>query len=222
MNHTADSIQAGRRLAIFDFDGTMIKGDSILPHLLFALRRGAENPLRIPSLLLNTWRGLSGRISAEEGKSRALRFLASMDPGRREAFNLDFCRQVLLPRIYPKALERMEHHRRQGDGVLLVSASPDIYMRHMQELLPVDAVLASLTSPDGRVTRNCKGEEKVRRVQEWAAKQGTEFDWANSWAYGDSAHDLPVMRLTGNPVLVNPKPAAQQDGAGLPVEQWAP
>lgn len=215
-------MQAGPRLAIFDFDGTMINGDSIVPYLLFALRRGVESPLRIPALLLNTWRGLSGRISAEEGKSRALRFLASMVPEQREVFNRDFCRQVLLPRIYPKALERMEHHRRQGDGVLLVSASPDIYMRYLQELLPVDAVLASLTLPNGRVTRNCKGEEKVRRVQAWAAQQGAEFDWAHSWAYGDSAHDLPVMGLTGNPVLVNPKPAAQQAGAGLPVEQWLP
>ena len=215
-------MQAGRALAIFDFDGTMIKGDSIVSYLLFAIQRGVESPLRIPSLLLNTWRGLSGRISAEEGKSRALRFLGAMEPEQREDFNRAFCRQMLLPRLYPKALERLAHHHRQGDGVLLVSASPDIYLRHMQQLLPVEAVLASLTLPDGRVTRNAKGEEKVRRVREWVSRQGREVDWANSWAYGDSDHDLPVLRLTGNPVLVNPKPAARQAGAGLLTEDWRP
>ena len=45
-------------------------------------------------------------------------------------------------------------------------------------------------------------EGKARALRELAAAEG--IDLAASWAYSDSESDLPMLRLVGNPVAVNP------------------
>ncbi len=207
-------------LAIFDFDGTMISGDSIIRYTAYAMRRGYE-PWR--NIIPRLWQGLKavcGLMSATEGKSRALSFLARMSREEQNEFNHAFCRDILMPRIFPKALERMEAHRREGLRILLVSASPDAYISHLKDLLPVDAIIASPTDERGRVSSSTRGEEKARRVREWAAAQDTQIDWAGSFSYGNSANDLPVMRLTGHPVCVNPSRRMKKLAPDLPAEQW--
>ena len=207
-----------QRLAVFDFDGTLIKGDSIVRYILYAVSQGYLSPFNLPYQLYNVRRTLTRRISDEEGKSNALAFLGRMDKAEQEAFNAGFCRLILLPRLYRMGIERMEKHHRQGDLVLLLSASPACYMDHLKGLLPADEVLASPTDASGRVSVTTRHHEKVKRLQSFT--EGMDIDWADSWAYGDSAADLPVMRLTGHPVLVNPKPAMLKEGLSLPVEMW--
>lgn len=207
-----------KRLAVFDFDGTLIKGDSIVRYIFFAVAKGRLSPFNLPFQLFNAHKALIKRITNEEGKSNALAFLGRMSKTEQEAFNTDFCKVKLMPHIYKMGIERMKLHRRQGDLVLLLSASPECYMQHLLGLLPVDSVLASPTDTQGRVSVTTRHHEKVKRLQ--CFTQGLEVDWENSWAYGDSAADLPVMRLTGHPVLVNPKPAMLREGKGLPVEMW--
>ena len=209
-----------RAIAIFDFDGTMIRGDSIVAFVRYAVRRGKLCPLAAIPQALNAWRGVTGRISFEEGKTRALRFLMRMPEAEREAFCRDFCRERLLPRIYPEALKRLKSHAAKDEPVLVVSASPDIYMRHLQEWLPIAAVIATPLDEQGRVNRNMRGQEKVNSVKAWASAQPFPVDWASSHAYGDSAHDLPVMRLTGHPVVINARKAMITEGAALRQEQW--
>ena len=207
-------------LAIFDFDGTMISGDSIIRYTAYAMRRGYE-PWR--KIIPRLWQGLKavcGLMSATEGKSRALSFLARMSREEQNEFNRAFCRDILMPRIFPKALDRMEAHRREGLRILLVSASPDAYISHLKDFLPVDAIIASPTDERGRVSSSTRGEEKVRRVREWAAGQDTQIDWAGSFSYGNSANDLPVMRLTGHPVCVNPSRRMKKLALDLPAEKW--
>jgi phosphoserine phosphatase len=46
------------------------------------------------------------------------------------------------------------------------------------------------------------GEGKVEAMRRYAADH--EIDLAESWAYSDSASDLPMLRAVGKPVAVNP------------------
>jgi len=46
------------------------------------------------------------------------------------------------------------------------------------------------------------GDGKPIRMRELAAAEG--IDLARSWAYSDSASDLPMLRAVGHPVVVNP------------------
>lgn len=211
---------APRALAVFDFDGTMIKGDSIVPFVRQALREGYLPLWQLPGIGLAAWRGMKGRITPEEGKSRALQFLARLPEDTREDFCRRFCREYLMPRIYAQALTRLQEHRAQGDAVVLLSASPDIYLKHMGPLLGAATVLATPTDHQGTVTANNRGQEKVRRLQAWADNQPFAVDWSASWSYGDSAHDLPVMGLCGHPVMVNPKPAMENAAGAMARLDW--
>jgi hypothetical protein len=46
------------------------------------------------------------------------------------------------------------------------------------------------------------GEGKVAAMRDFAASH--DIDLGESWAYSDSASDLPMLRAVGNPVAVNP------------------
>ena len=57
----------------------------------------------------------------------------------------------------------------------------------------------------GKIGKNCKGEEKVQRINAWLKEQGLSIDKEHSAGYGDSPSDAPMLRLTAAPTLVNPK-----------------
>jgi phosphoserine phosphatase len=54
----------------------------------------------------------------------------------------------------------------------------------------------------------CHGEEKARRVAELASQRGIELN--RSFAYSDSMNDLPMLRLVGFPVAMNPDGGLRQ------------
>ena len=209
-----------KALAIFDFDGTMLDGDSIVRYIGYAIKQGYESRFSIFRHAVNAVSALTGLKSIVDGKSSALRFLKYMDPEAQEEFNRSFCREVLVPRLFPKGIKSMERHHKEGCHILLVSASPDIYIKHMKEFLPIDEVLASPTDHDGIVSSSTRGPKKVRRVEDWAKEQNFQVDWKASWAFGNSIHDLPVMLLCGRPVCINPSRRMRKLAIGLPIEHW--
>ena len=211
---------SGRSLAVYDFDGTMIRGDSIAAYLLFAARRGCLSPFGL--LGAAGWGLLQrlGRADAGRAKAKALRFRRRMTPGAREALDSEFAGR-LFRRVRPAALLRMAADQAAGRYMVLLSASTDHYMAPLNRLLGFDLLVctheADLDDPAG----NCRDAEKVRRLRAALAEQGVEADWAGSWAYADSAGDEPVLGLVGHPVLVSPsRRTARKLGGRFPVEDW--
>ena len=60
----------------------------------------------------------------------------------------------------------------------------------------------------GEVTRYLKGPAKAVAVQQFADEHG--YDLEASFAYSDSATDIPMLELVGNPVAVNPDRALRK------------
>ncbi|NLJ63910.1 MAG: HAD-IB family hydrolase [Christensenellaceae bacterium] len=209
-----------RAVSLFDFDGTMLKGDSIVEYISLAIKEGLCPKRNIPKILLSTLLALSGAISTERAKSMSLSFLKNVDKNRQEEFAKRFISEKLLPRLYPEAFDRLLMHRAKGDMVLIVSASPDCYMKHLPLYLPVDGVLASLTTDSGEVTCNFKGAEKPKRIEKWLKENNIAMDIENSFAYGDSSHDIPMMELTQNPICINPKKALSRAKPDWKMEYW--
>ena len=207
-------------LACFDFDGTMLRGDSIAAYLRMARKQGVLSLGESAAVIWHTVRFFLGMERAEETKGRALRFLGAMTPQQRRAFDEAFVRRELLPRLFPQALEAWEAHRQAGRKLLLVSASTDNYMRLVSQALGADALLCTAFLADGAVKGNCKGDEKVRRIRDWLEEQGWQADFSASYAYGDSKSDLPMLRLVGHPIQVNPKKALRAAAPAMPCVHW--
>lgn len=208
-----------RELALFDFDGTLIPGDSIVAFVAYARKNGAMSGREYRTVLGQTAKYLLGGMTDAQIKTRSLRFLKDLSPEAREKLARGFVRS-LLTRVYADGKKEIERHHRAGRLVMLVSASTENYMKHVCPALGADALVCTPVEADGTIQSNCKGEEKARRVTEWLASQGMEADWSRCYAYGDSKSDLPLLRLVGHPVQVNPKKSLRRAAPDMPSVKW--
>ena len=138
-------------LALFDFDGTLIRGDSIVPYLC---RAHAQGDASLGDLMAAATGYFLFRLhlrTAEEAKTRALQFRRRLSPARRDALDGGFAREYLLPRLYPAGKECLLAHAQAGRRVALVSASPDNYMRYVAAALGVEVEVHQ--SPAARFLR---------------------------------------------------------------------
>ena len=186
-------------VAAFDFDGTLTDGGSVLEFLV-ALR-GRRRVLTATAALaprLAHGAVVSG-ATADEAKQRLfVRTLAGESLARVEEVSGRFARHHLDRHLRPEVRERFDWHRRRGDRVVIVSASPEVYVEVAGELLGADGVVATRLAADehGQLTgryqgANCRGEEKLRRLREWIGDRGPGP--GRLWAYGNSRGDLRML-----------------------------
>ena len=209
-----------RTLALFDFDGTMAPGDSIVAYLRIARRLGALSKKEYARIGRCALKWLRGGMSDQAFKQRALLFRMTLPYPRREALDQCFAQDVLLPMVYPAARACLEKRRAEGCLTLLVSASTENYMRYVAWGLGFDGLLCTPISSSGEVGTNCKGEEKCRRVKAYLAEQGVEADFAASYAYGNGRSDAPMLAMCGRPVLVNARFSLKRRFPHAPRERW--
>jgi HAD superfamily hydrolase (TIGR01490 family) len=115
--------------------------------------------------------------------------------------------EVIDPFVYQEALDLMALHRSEGRRVYIVSSSPEEVVRPLASHFGVAGVIATRARIEGgRYTGElefyCYGEDKAAALRELAEELG--IDLSGSFAYSDSITDLPMLRLVGHPVAVNP------------------
>lgn len=203
------------KIAFFDFDDTICKGDSILPYLLYCIRRGYAPWTQ---LFRAAWGYLGWRLNpkkARQAKTLTLSFIKGRQVAEMDALGLDFLRQYVAKRCFPEARAELERLRAQGCRIVVVTASPSVYMHMLPKVLPVDDVIATpcyqhqyLHTYEGVIGENVKGEEKVRLIHIHFGDVEAPFPpLPDGRAYGDSLSDAPMLELVGHPILVNPKKA---------------
>ena len=171
-------------LALFDFDGTMLRGDSIVAYAMWAYHHGALSLSGYIQTGLTAIRYALGNIDAQTSKSQALAFRKALSEQEKAALDRSFALECLLPRVYPQARACLAQHRQDGRLTLLVTASTENYMQYVADALGFDGLLATPLNEDGSAGTNCRGEEKVRRIHAWLAKKSIQPDWAASFAWG--------------------------------------
>src|SRR5690606_27445692 len=119
--------------------------------------------------------------------------------------------EVIEPIVYDEALDLMRAHQRDGHKVFIVSASPEEIVAPLAQYLGADEAIATRSELDeagrytGRTERYCYGPAKAVALSEVAERDG--IDLSASYAYSDSATDLPMLEAVGHPVVVNPDSA---------------
>ena len=116
--------------------------------------------------------------------------------------------EVVAPLVYAEALFLIDDHLREGRRVFIISASPIEIVRPLAHYIGVDEIIATRSKVDGegRYTGELEfyayGPGKAEEVERLAEREG--IDLSRSYAYSDSATDLPLMEVVGHPVAVNP------------------
>ena len=186
-------------VAAFDFDGTLTRGGSVFPFLVAVAGRPVVSravATLAPTLALGA---LAGGPVADAAKERLfVAVLAGIPADRVDAVSRVFAERHVASRLRPDVERRLAWHRRRGDRVVIVSASPTCYVQVAGDQLGVDAVIATRLAVDGggRLTGrydggNCRGEEKLRRLGQWRADH--ELSDSRLWAYGNSRGDLAML-----------------------------
>jgi phosphatidylglycerophosphatase C len=188
-----------RSVAAFDFDGTLTRRDSLVPFLLHSsgVRRTARAAV---ASSLEVTRALVLSRSRDRAKEALFaRILRGRPVDELRAAGEAFADIIVPEKIKPAMWDRIDEHRRLGHEMVIVSASPEIYVEPIARRLGFAAAIATRLEVDadgvltGRLLGpNCRGAEKVRRLQEW---MGEEI--ASLTAYGDSSGDRELLALAG-------------------------
>lgn len=203
-------------VAAFDFDGTLTDGGSVWRFLVATVgvrRVLTAAGLLVVKLALAAAFGDGAADSAKEALfKRTLRGLGEKElAAKAQRFGLEH----YLRHARADVRARLEWHRGRGHKLVIVSASPDLYVSAVGKELDVDEVVATKleVGPDGLLTggydgKNCRGEQKLERLEHWvttsllsrrsgdAANVASAPDAAEKpylWAYGNSAGDRALL-----------------------------
>jgi len=201
---------APRAAAFFDLDRTLMAGSS---GIFFARAAFATGMISRSRLARDAYENLRFRLrgSTDDRADQVRRRVGEMIAGVPVRDMQRLSPRVLagvLPRLYPQMLARAYAHQDAGRLVYIVTAASQEMADLLAHVLAFDGGIGSRSEVlDGRYTGRAAGpfnyrEGKVLSLRELAAREG--IDLAASYAYSDSESDLPMLRVVGHPVVVNP------------------
>ncbi len=185
----------GERIVFTDFDGTIIKGDSYFRSLLFFA--GYKKFLRsLPDLVFIVIEYYFKFITRDEAKKRSYELIyKDMDLNSIQAKLPAFFRQL---HVFPKVKKKISYFKELGCRIVVVTASPDIYMEYVADRFGFDGCICTETEKfNGRLTgrlkrKNCNYFEKVNRIK------GSEFYNRSSQiiSFGNSKGDEEMFKMS--------------------------
>ena len=194
------------RLVIFDLDGTITWHDSFVPFI-------AGFVLKHPHYLVRLWRvpgpvlryPFDGHNRERLKESLMIGLLRGVERTTLAAWTSAFVDRLQTTGCRPQALEQIRIHRAQRDRLVLLSASPDLYVPEIGRRLGFDESISTGVRWDrdrlsGELTtENRRGEEKVRVLEQLRARHpGLEVV-----AYGNSDSDFPHLQLADEGWLIS-------------------
>lgn len=206
-------------IACFDLDGTISHHDTLFP---LVLRHLVRRPLRLLRLLGVVPALARFAIDRDRGalkQSLLRRTLRGTPRGELEPLCERFVARTIERGCFADALATIRRHREAGHYLVLMSASVDFYVPEFGRQLGFDHVISTGVRFEGDrlegslTTPNRRGEEKARCFSALVAERND----TDTFAYGNSASDLPHLRLARHGVLVNGSVAARRNAAALGV-----
>ena len=184
-------------VAAFDFDGTLTKRDTLIGYLRLVVGRA-----KVARVLAGNVGGLvrasRNRADRDVVKERVVAAcLAGVEHDRaREVAT----RYVATIPMRDGIVAMLSDHQSKGHEVIVVSASPALYVTPAAARWDVGDVLATeLEIVDGVITGrfaglNCRAEEKVARIDAWLDGREVELH-----AYGNSPDDAAMLARADHP-----------------------
>ena len=235
-----------RRLALFDLDHTLLPHDTMFLFANFVLRK---HPLRLAYLFVFApfvFMRIIGVIDEVPLKRAFFSFLWRMRKSEVDRLAQEFVCTDVVPLIYPELRTVLERERKNGNELILNTASPEFFVQYIARALNFDHWFATpMPLPDANTERmpllprftgpNNKGEEKIARMH--AAGLLTPADELETLrrtrgnpeaadprvalAATDSTADLPMLRLAERGLLVHPDAGKFERKTGRKIEQFS-
>ena len=198
--------------AFFDVDNTIMQGASI-----FHLARGlyARKFFSSRDIGRFAWQQAKFRVlgredmtHVREARETALSFVAGHTVVELRTLGEEIFDEVMADKIWPGTRALAQIHLDRGERVWLVTATPVEVASVIADRLGLTGALGTVAeSHDGVYTGRLvgeilHGEAKAEAVRALARREGLDLD--RCAAYSDSANDVPMLSLVGQPTAVNP------------------
>lgn len=203
------------RVAIFDFDGTLYSKETF-QLMMDHLKNHPEHSKRYRQFyraIMPPYIGHKLKIYPERKmRERSVQaYLSALETFTKVELEQYF--GEIADRMHgdmnPNVVERLKNHVANNDYVMLVSGAFTPLLHAVTKKLPIKTIIGTEILYKDNVLdhrtpiSHIQGPLKTIKIKE--ALQGQDIDWANSYAYGDSHSDLPVLELVGHPVAVQPE-----------------
>lgn len=195
-------------IVFFDLDHTLTWKVSGRLIAIEAFRRNLLPPSSlIKALFLQIFYRLKF-LDPVEIMYKMTRWMKDLPEGILAEISEDIARKSILPSIFPEAINEIGKHKSKGAFIVILSSSVSPVCNAVSRELDIDDILCTeFEISDGRFTGNpaggfCYGAGKAEKMRFYCEKNNRSLQ--SAWYYGDSMSDLPVFRLVGNPVCVNP------------------
>jgi HAD superfamily hydrolase (TIGR01490 family) len=206
-----------RKAAFFDVDGTLTKGNvwrAIMDYFQSRNQRrfahAAFWAYHAPLYFLMKL----GIISQTEFRRPWAAHLAWYFKGMKLEQTEEIWDQIVndeMQSLWRKdSLKLLAKHKSDGDLIVLVSAGPTpLEEKIAQKIGAHIAVGTDFEIQTGRYTGRkagivCLGEDKAILAKAKLNDLGIEVDFATSFSYADSAGDVAMLEMVGNPVALHP------------------
>ncbi|MDX1516464.1 MAG: HAD-IB family hydrolase [Woeseiaceae bacterium] len=212
--------------ALFDFDGTIISGYSVMAFLREQVRRGHLSPRELVELMSVMASFGLGDAGFSTMMVAAAQFLRGIREDAYANFGEELFASHIAKQIYPESRALIRAHQRKGHTVAIISSATPYQVRPAARELGIEHVLCTeLEVRDGEFTGaivrpTCFGPGKVLAAETLAERFGVDLD--QSYFYSDSYDDIELLERVGNPRPLNPnnRLLAVAERRGWPVRRF--
>jgi HAD superfamily hydrolase (TIGR01490 family) len=199
-------------VAVFDFDGTIVDGQS---GALFTTYLFRNHIMSLGRALRLGWWGVRYKLHLPYRQDEARELVFGALLGRPydevDALMVRFHDEVLLPRYRPQAVDEVARRSAEGNVTLLVSATFETIAQAAARTLGMDGVVATQMAHDAQgaylgVVEGpvIAGAEKYRAVVRWCDERLGFGQWLLAYAYGDHHTDKDLLSHAQEPFAVCP------------------
>lgn len=201
--------------AFFDVDNTLMRGASIYhmavglaQHKFFSARQIWGFGVKQLKFVMSGSEDLEDMASVTEA---ALSFVEGRRVEELTSLGDQIFDEIMVDKLIPGSLALAQEHIDAGEQVWLVTATPVELATVIARRLGLTGALGTVAEVvDGAYTGRLVGKPlhglaKAEAIRALAEREG--LDLAGCSAYSDSANDIPMLSIVGNPVAVNPDAA---------------
>ena len=189
------------KIAVFDFDGTIYKGDATKDFCWYFYRK---KPLRSYYLLIQLTYWLLWRLkllTTTQFKSTFIQFLNRANDEQITGLLNSFWEEK-KSLVHDNLVLEISRLKKDGAHVVVVSASPELFIKTFCLSLGVDTILGSelnVLNNKYSLLINCRGEEKLKRIK----RAFPDFELIV--AYSDNKDDVELLKMAKNGCWVDKK-----------------
>jgi HAD superfamily hydrolase (TIGR01490 family) len=215
------------RLALFDLDNTLLAGDSDFEWAEFLISQGVLDRELHQARNAKFYEDYKkGTLDIHAFLEFQLKPLSQHPRSQLDAWHRKYMESKIHGMMTDKSRALVEKHRQAGDLMMVITATNGFVTAPIARAFGIENLIATIPEEiDGEFTGRVSGvpsfkEGKVTRLHAWLHKRGQGLaDFEETWFYSDSLNDLPLLKVVGHPVAVDPDPTlrAYAEEANWPI-----